>query len=193
MQILAAPARFEKEIKKSRFVCQAAPVQSEEEALAFLERVRDPSATHNCWAFRVGGRYRFSDDGEPAGTAGRPILAVIEGQGLEGVMVVVTRYFGGIKLGAGGLVRAYGGVAAECLRRAPKRLLVRLRRAWVRVPYPTQAAFHRLLFAHGGKKLEERYAEAAEFLVELPEKDLPGFAQALADETRGQATLEPVA
>ena len=193
MQTLAAPARFEKEIKKSRFVCQAAPIQSEEEAYAFLGRVKDPSATHNCWAFRVGGRYRFSDDGEPAGTAGRPILAAIEGQGLEGVMVVVTRYFGGIKLGAGGLVRAYGGVAAECLRRAPKRPLVQLRRAWVRVPYSAQAAFHRLLSAHGGKKLEERYGEAAEFLVALPEEALPEFARALADETRGQATLEPVA
>ena len=82
-------------------------------------RIADPTATHNCWAYRIGSEYRFSDDGEPAGTAGRPILAAIDGQGCDQVVVVVTRWYGGIKLGAGGLVRAYGGCAAECLRAAP--------------------------------------------------------------------------
>lgn len=193
METLAAPAEFEKVIKKSRFVCRAAPAEREDEALAFLERVKDPAATHNCWAFRIGGRYRFSDDGEPAGTAGRPILSAIEGQGLDRVVVVVTRYFGGVKLGAGGLVRAYGGVAAECLRRAPRRPIVRWARAWVRLPYAAEGAFLRLLARHGGRKLEVRYAEAAEFLVELPEEALSDFARALADETRGRARLEPLA
>lgn len=75
----------------------------------FLQAVQDLQATHNCWAYKVGAQYRFSDDGEPAGTAGRPILSAIEAQHLDRVMVVVTRYFGGIKLGVGGLVRAYGG------------------------------------------------------------------------------------
>ena len=193
MKTLVGPATFEKVIKKSRFVCRAAPAEREDEALAFLDRVRDPDATHNCWAFRIGDRYRFSDDGEPAGTAGRPILSAIEGQGLDRVMVVVTRYFGGVKLGAGGLVRAYGGVAAECLRRAPKRPIVRWMRAWVRLPYAAEGAFHRLLARHGGRKLEARYAEAAEFLVELPEDALAPFAAALGNETRGEARVEPIA
>jgi len=193
VQTLAGPVRFEKEIKKSRFICQAAPVESEEEAFRFLERVKDPSATHNCWAFRLGDRYRFFDDGEPAGTAGRPILSAIEGQGLDRVMVVVTRYFGGIKLGAGGLVRAYGGTAAECLRRAEKVPIVNRVRLWLRLPYEDQAALYRVLDSFDAKKLEERFGEAAEFLVELPEEKAPAFERALADLTRGRAWVERLA
>ena len=103
---LAGPATFELEAKRSRFLARAAPVESPEAALAFLHEVADPQATHNCWAYRIGADYRSSDDGEPGGSAGRPILAAIEGQGVDQVMVVVTRWYGGIKLGAGGLVRA---------------------------------------------------------------------------------------
>lgn len=108
------------EIRKSRFVAHAAPVASAAAAIAFFSDVGDPVATHNCWAYRVGAEYRFNDDGEPGGTAGRPILQAIDGQKLDRVAVVVTRWFGGIKLGAGGLMRAYGGCAAECLRLAPR-------------------------------------------------------------------------
>ena len=103
---LAGPADFLLEVKHSRFLAQAGPVDSAEAAHAFMATVADPTATHNCWAWRVGDQYRSSDDGEPAGTAGRPILAAIDGQGYDRVAVVVTRWFGGIKLGAGGLVRA---------------------------------------------------------------------------------------
>lgn len=80
----------------------------------------DPSANHNCWAWRIGQAYRFSDDGEPSGTAGKPMLQAIDGQALDRVVVVVTRWFGGILLGSGGLMRAYGGTAAACLRAAAK-------------------------------------------------------------------------
>src|SRR5688500_15887909 len=121
---LAARAAHALEVRHSRFIVHAAPVQAPEAALAFLGEVADPAATHNCWAYRIGSEYRFNDDGEPAGTAGRPILAAIDGQGLDQVVAVVTRWFGGIKLGAGGLVRAYGGSAAECLRVAPRRMLI---------------------------------------------------------------------
>ena len=79
-------------------------------------RARYPDATHHCWAYRIGPAYRFGDDGEPGGTAGAPILRAIEGQGVDRVMVVVVRFYGGVKLGTGGLARAYGGTAAECLR-----------------------------------------------------------------------------
>lgn len=110
---------FEKEIKKSKFIAIAGPVSDERSALAFLSEVRQPRATHNCWAYKIGGHFRSNDDGEPSGTAGKPIHSAIESSGIDRVMIVVIRYFGGIKLGTGGLVRAYGGVAAECLRGAP--------------------------------------------------------------------------
>ncbi|XP_044470320.1 IMPACT family member in pol 5'region isoform X2 [Mangifera indica] len=110
---------FKKEIKKSKFIAIAGPISNEQSACSFLSEVGDPRATHNCWAYKVGDQYRSNDDGEPLGTAGKPIQSAIVSSGLDRVMVVVTRYFGGIELGTGGLVRAYGGVASECLRNAP--------------------------------------------------------------------------
>jgi len=121
MVTLASRWQLQQEIRKSRFLAQAAPVDDDAAADTFIAEVSDRGATHNCWAWRLGNRYRFNDDGEPGGSAGRPILAAIDGQGLDHVVVVVTRWFGGIKLGVGGLVRAYGGCAAECLRTAPRR------------------------------------------------------------------------
>lgn len=106
---LKAPCTYQEEIRKSRFLALAAPVSSAAEAQAFIQRASDPSASHNCWAWKVGNQYRSSDDGEPGGTAGRPMLAAIEGQGFDRVAVVVTRWYGGIQLGTGGLARAYGG------------------------------------------------------------------------------------
>lgn len=111
---------FAQEIKKSRFLAIAAPVANEEAAKEFLAQNSDPAATHNCWAWRMGQNYRFSDDGEPSGTAGKPILQAIDGQELDNIVVLVTRWFGGILLGSGGLIRAYGGTAALCLRQAEK-------------------------------------------------------------------------
>ena len=120
LSTLAQPCRHQEDIRKSRFLALAAPVASPEQALAFVHEAGEPAATHNCWAYRIGQDYRFNDDGEPGGTAGRPILQAIDGQDMDRVAVVVTRWYGGIKLGAGGLVRAYGGTAAECLRRAER-------------------------------------------------------------------------
>ena len=113
---LAALCTHEEDIKKSRFLAYAGPVASVAEAMALFARHGDPAATHNCWAYRIGNEYRFNDDGEPGGTAGQPILRAIDGQGFDRVAVLVVRWYGGIKLGAGGLVRAYGGCAANCLR-----------------------------------------------------------------------------
>ncbi|ESW28474.1 hypothetical protein PHAVU_003G289400 [Phaseolus vulgaris] len=108
-----------KEIKKSKFIAIAGPISDEKSAMSFLSQVRDPRATHNTWAYKVGDLYRSNDDGEVPGTAGKPIQTVIDSSGLDRVMVVVIRHYGGIKLGTGGLVRAYGGIASECLRNAP--------------------------------------------------------------------------
>ncbi|NUF50544.1 IMPACT family protein [Gilliamella sp. ESL0250] len=117
---LANPVELTEEIKKSRFIVNAAPVISVEQATDFINQISDPNATHNCWAWKIGQQYRFNDDGEPTSTAGRPILSAIEGQDCDQVVVVVTRYFGGIKLGTGGLIRAYGGSASHCLRQAER-------------------------------------------------------------------------
>jgi len=131
LHTLVAPCQHAMEIRKSRFLAHAAPVASAEQALAFLRQVSTPSASHNCWAYRIDADYRSHDDGEPGGSAGRPILQAIDGQGMDRVMVVVTRWFGGIKLGVGGLIRAYGGTAAECLRRAGRTPIVAMTRLHV--------------------------------------------------------------
>lgn len=115
---LANPTELTEEIKKSRFIVNAAPIINAEQAAQFIDSISDPNATHNCWAWKIGQQYRFNDDGEPTSTAGRPILSAIEGQDCDQVIVVVTRYFGGIKLGTGGLIRAYGGSASHCLQQA---------------------------------------------------------------------------
>lgn len=128
LHTLVAACQHAVETRKSRFVAHAAPAASGEQALAFLREVGSASASHNCWAYRIGADYRSHDDGEPGGSAGRPILQAIEGQGMDRVVVVVTRWFGGIKLGVGGLVRAYGGAAAECLRRGQRIPIVAMTR-----------------------------------------------------------------
>ena len=115
---------FREEIRKSRFITLAGPISSPAEAQAFIERHSDLAATHNCWAWKLGGQYRSNDDGEPGGTAGRPILAAIEAQDCDQVVVLVIRWYGGIQLGTGGLARAYGGSAAKCLQAGERRELV---------------------------------------------------------------------
>ena len=117
---LASSVTFEEDIKKSRFQAIAAVVENEQQVKIFLEHHRDLSTTHQCWAWKIGHHVRFNDDGEPSGTAGRPILATIEGNDLTNVIVLVNRWYGGIKLGTGGLVRAYGGCAGQCLLLAEK-------------------------------------------------------------------------
>lgn len=190
-QTLAGRASFELEVKKSRHLAQAAPCTTPEQALAFIAEVGDTAATHNCWAYRIGQQYRFSDDGEPGGTAGRPILAAIEGQGLDGVVVVVTRWFGGIKLGAGGLVRAYGGAAAECLRTAPRLPIIDRIEVHLRMGFEHAASLHALLSQFGGEKLEERFdVEGIVLRIRIPCDNAQPLALALRDSTRGQGTFE---
>ncbi|KMZ59264.1 Thymidylate synthase [Zostera marina] len=126
---------YDKEIKKSKFIAVASHVSDEASAHCFLSQVRDPKATHNCWAYKLGDQYRSNDDGEPSGTAGRPIYSAIASSGLDMLMVVVIRYFGGIKLGTGGLVRAYGGIASECLRDAETCLVKSKVEIGIEVPF----------------------------------------------------------
>ena len=184
---LAAPASHSIEVKHSRFLAQATPIASTGDALAYLAQIGDPAATHNCWAYRLGGEYRSSDDGEPAGTAGRPILAAIDGQGYDRVMVVVTRWYGGIKLGAGGLVRAYGGAAAECLRLAERRELVAYAELLAQVGFEDLGALHAALTAHGAEKQEETFLETgARLRLRLPQDRVAALKSQLRDATRNR-------
>ncbi len=184
---LAAPASQLLEVKHSRFLAQAAPVDSADLALAFLREIGDPAATHNCWAYRIGQEYRSSDDGEPAGTAGRPILAAIDGQGFDRVMVVVTRWYGGIKLGAGGLVRAYGGAAAECLRLAARQPLIALTTVELACPFDDLGHVHGALAVHGAAKQDKEFDEhGARLRVQLPADRVDALKSQLRDATRNR-------
>lgn len=182
--------RAEFEIKKSRFLVAAGPVDSAEAAAAFIVAHADADARHNCFAWRVGDQYRFFDADEPAGTAGRPILQAIDGQGLDQIAVLVTRWFGGIKLGAGGLVRAYGGSAAECLRLAERRPLLRYVELRIWVPFAQVGAMHHLMQQFEASKVAESFDESGcELQLRLLEAQHPGFVKALTDLTRGQAAV----
>jgi uncharacterized YigZ family protein len=182
---------FQQEVRKSRFLVRAAPAGTPADALAFFARVRERDATHNCWAYRIGTQYRFNDDGEPAGTAGKPILQAIDGQGLDHVAVVVARWFGGIKLGAGGLVRAYGGAAAECLRTAAKHPLVARAVARVRCGFAAASVLHARLHDFEAAKRAERFEEdAAEIEIELPAHRVAALTEFVRDLTKGSGRID---
>ena len=188
---LAAPCEYREEIRKSRFLALAAPVDSAEQALAFIERHRDPGASHNCWALRCGDQYRFSDDGEAGGTAGRPILAAIEGQDCDRVVVLVIRWYGGIQLGTGGLARAYGGGAAKCLQGGERIELIARVTARCHVPFAELTRVKARLADWQAVLEEERFdAQGAELRLALPAERLAQAARQLADLGRGQIRLE---
>jgi len=178
------------DIKKSRFFAQAAPVNTPDEAVALVRQVGDPAATHNCWAYRIGQDYRFNDDGEPGGTAGRPILQAIEGQAIDRAVVVVTRWYGGIKLGAGGLARAYGGTAAECLRLAPRRPIVAMARLALHCEFGELSLLKARLKDWGAQIEREDFdATGVSLLIGLPENHVEDMSARITDISRGR--LQP--
>jgi uncharacterized YigZ family protein len=188
LHTLVAACRHEESIKKSRFLAQAAPVASPEQALAFVREVSAADATHNCWAYRIGQDYRFNDDGEPGGTAGRPILQAIEGQGCDRVAVLVTRWYGGIKLGAGGLVRAYGGTAAECLRRAERVPIVAMARLGLRCDFAELALLKaRLKDLQAEVEHETFGADGVELQLRLPDSRVAEACLRISDISRGRS------
>lgn len=187
---LVAPVEFVQDIKKSRFIGKATPIASEDEARTFLASVSDSAANHNCWAWRIGQAYRFSDDGEPSGTAGKPILQAIDGQDLDGVVVVVTRFFGGILLGSGGLVRAYGGTVAQMLRAAEKREIIPLVSGLCAVGFSDLALVKSRLTAIPHLVLSENFtAEGVDLAVTLREGDEEQAIRLVRDLTSGRSNL----
>lgn len=185
---LSGLSDYLEDIKKSRFQVWAGPVHSAPEALDFFGRHNDPTATHNCWAYRIGNEYRFNDDGEPGGTAGRPILQAIEGQQCDRVAVLVVRWFGGIKLGPGGLMRAYGGTAAQCLRLADKIELIDETTLQCHCGFSDMALVQSRLGAHQARIVSEAFDSlGVVWDITLPRSQLPGFIEQLTNLTRGQA------
>ena len=190
MLTLKQSASFEETIKKSRFIGHAARVTSQAESLDFYESVIDRQANHNCWAWRINFQVRSSDDGEPSGTAGRPMLNVIERRNLEDVMAVVTRYFGGIKLGVGGLVRAYSGTVAKCLDRAEIIELFPMVDSTIKAAFEWSSSVHGLLDQFSAEKLDESYDDVGLILkIRCREVDFGKLATGLRDASRGQITM----
>lgn len=184
-------ATARQEIKKSRFVAAAGPVADEAAARDFVADQSDPAANHNCWAWRLGQSYRFNDDGEPSGAAGKPILAAIDGQGLDGVAVVVTRWFGGVLLGSGGLIRAYGGTAALCLREARKVALIETVSARITCGFGDLPLIQARLGALPGVQVRDQAFTdiGAALSVSVPKGEVDGVARLVADLTRGRAVI----
>lgn len=181
--------------KKSRFIAHVFPVESEAEAQGRIEEVRKKywDARHNCHAFVIGEKNeisRCSDDGEPSGTAGRPILEVITGQGVHNVLVVVTRYFGGTLLGTGGLVRAYSQAARAGL--AASRIITRRpgHKVTVRTDYNGIGKLQYIVGRMGLYTLDTRYTEAVELDVLVPQQDCGLFLKEVTEATSGQAGTE---
>lgn len=189
---LVSVSTARQEIKKSRFVAFAGPVADEAAAKSFIEEHTDHTAGHNCWAWRVGQNYRFNDDGEPSGTAGKPILSAIDGQSLDGVAVVVTRWFGGILLGSGGLIRAYGGTAALCLRDADKVELIEMTAATITCDFSDLALVQARLAAQPGARIVDQAftSTGAKLAVSVPASTAEDVARLILDLTSGRATMK---
>ena len=181
--------------KKSRFIAEIFPVSSEEEAMEYLEEVRKKywDARHHCWAYIIGrnpASERMSDDGEPAGTAGKPILEVIRGRKLTGVFAVVTRYFGGTLLGTGGLVRAYTSAAAEGLKNSiliTKHYGVRQK---ITTDYTGLGKIQYILGQRKNPVLDSVYTDKVEIFAVLPEGEKHAAEKEIMEGTNGQAVID---
>ncbi|KQV44158.1 MULTISPECIES: YigZ family protein [unclassified Rhizobium] len=190
MLTLRTTETFSQDIKKSRFIAVYGPVSDEQNAKDFIATHSDPAANHNCWAWRVGQLYRFNDDGEPSGTAGKPILQAIDGQGLDHVAVVVIRWFGGILLGSGGLIRAYGGTAAMGLRAAEKAEVIEMDGATITCDFSDLALVKARLASNGVTIATESFTGTGAVLdVQMAKPLREAIRTLVRDLTRGQAGI----
>ena len=186
-------------IKKSRFITMLAHTEGVEAARAFVQQVKaeHPTARHHCWAY-VAGRpddsqqLGFSDDGEPSGTAGKPMLAQLMGSQVGEITAVVVRYYGGIMLGTGGLVKAYGGGVQQALRQLARKQKIPMRRFQLRCDYAQLSDIERLVQRFEGELLKTDFLDVVSITLALPWAQVAGFTQNLTDVSRGMLTLEPV-
>lgn len=195
MRVIARDGVHEIEIQRSRFLCSLARVASEDEALAFIAAVRKEhwQATHNCTAFRVGPEdqlvQRSNDDGEPAGTAGVPMLEVLLRRDLTDTAAVVTRHYGGIKLGAGGLVRAYGRAVSEAVDAVGTLRRTRLASVEVTASHALAGRLEHSLHSAGHRLADTRYGTSVTFTVHVP--DVAVFQEWLSSQTGGEVHASP--
>jgi len=188
--------RVEEEVRRSRFIATVQRVESPAAATAFVREVQAEfaDATHNCWAYVAGppgstGAIGMSDDGEPHGTAGRPMLTVLLHGGVGDVAAVVTRYYGGVKLGTGGLARAYGGAVQQALATLPLAERVTYAHLTVAADYAAVSALQQLFAAHEAEVLADAYAAEVRWTLRLPAERLAAFRSAVMDATRGRALV----
>ena len=182
----------EKVIEKSRFIATSRHVEGEEQARAFVAEISQKyrDATHNCYAYVVGEYKKSSDDGEPQGTAGRPMAQVLEMRGCDYMLAVVTRYFGGVKLGAAGLVSAYSGCVARALDKAALKKYVSGIFFSVCVPYSLAGAAEKALAAAGAAVNARSWESEARFEAAVAEEKFQGVKKMLADATSGRASVK---
>ncbi|QGZ41925.1 putative YigZ family protein [Pseudoduganella flava] len=185
---LAAPCSAELLIKKSRFIACVQPMTDRAAAQAVVARQKaeHPGAAHVCWALLAGGQSAAVDDGEPSGTAGRPMLDVLRHQDLEGVLATVVRYFGGVKLGAGGLVRAYTDSVAQALLKAERIAIVKARTLRCAVPYALEGLLRRELDAAGATLGDVAHGDDVVCEFTLPETAAPALVARLNEAGNGR-------
>ena len=186
--------QVQEEIKKSRFICHAKRVYSEEEARAFITAIKKEhyKATHNCSAFIIGERSeikRTSDDGEPSGTAGVPMLGVLENHNLTNVCVVVTRYFGGIKLGAGGLIRAYAGSVAFAVKEIGIVEIKEQAGIQIHMTYAQYQEYGNFLKEHNLIELETNFTDQVDTMIFIDKEKKDGIKADLIEFFNGKVTL----
>ena len=197
--IPAAPVTFTEEIKKSRFITLLAHTDGVEAAKAFVESVRaeHPDARHHCVAWVAGTpddsqKLGFSDDGEPAGTAGKPMLSQLMGSGIGEITAVVVRYYGGVLLGTGGLVKAYGGGVQQALNQLTTIRKTPLTEYTLLCDYAQLSGIEALLKQYQGLIVHSDYQATVQLRVALPQASLPVFSAKLADFSRGSLQLRPI-
>ena len=186
--------QVQEEIKKSRFICHAKRVYSEEEARDFITAIKKEhyKATHNCSAFIIGERSeikRTSDDGEPSGTAGVPMLGVLENHNLTNVCVVVTRYFGGIKLGAGGLIRAYAGSVALAVKEIGIIEIKEQAGIAIQMSYAQYQEYNNFLKEHNLMELDTNFTDQVDTMIYVDKEEKENIKAALVEFFHGKVTL----
>ena len=194
MRTIVGEAEIKTEVKRSRFIGRSFIRSTPDEALAAVKTLRaaEPGATHHCWAYRLGRdgeQARYHDDGEPQGTAGPPILEVLKKNGVTNVLLVVTRYFGGVKLGAGGLVRAYGDAAKRVLEKSGLKNLRWMVEAEAEVPYPLLGTFESFLAGEDAEVTGKTYGEHVTIRLRLPAAREEALREYYAALTSGQSSL----
>ena len=196
-QTLASENQFEIKVKGSRFIATGREVESKEQAETYLKKLSKKfyDATHNCFAYIIGFGaeqeiiFRYSDDGEPSGTAGQPIYNIIKGDNITNAIIVVTRYYGGTKLGTGGLIRAYGDAAKELLANTPKSLRIIKKEIGIEYDYDLTSQIMHQIQVYNADIIDNEYDNKARTFVKIRANDLERFERDMILKSHGQAKI----